>query len=93
MNYIVVIGITEDVARNQAAEKSGYAPSTIGRLSLVIDQRSNSRQDAYVFETSNDVASHQMYAKAKLFDAFDLENDTISDGPILMFGPEVTVGG
>lgn len=93
MNYIVVIGITEDVARNQAAEKSGYAPATIGRLSLVIDQRSNSRQDAYVFETSNEVANHSLYAKAKLFDAFDLENDTISDGPILMFGPEVTVGG
>ncbi len=93
MNYIVVVGMTEDVARKQASEKSGYVPSTIGRLSMVIDQRSNSRQDAYVFETSNDVASHPMYAKAKLFDAFDLENDTISDGPILMFGPEVTVGG
>jgi hypothetical protein len=93
MNYIAVVGITEDVARKQASEKSCYEPSTIGRLSLVIDQRSNSRQDAYVFETSNDVASHPMYAKAKLFDAFDLENDTISDGPILMFGPEVTVGG
>lgn len=67
----------------------GDSPSCLSRKIL----RSNSRQDAYVFETSNHVANHSLYAKAKLFDAFDLKNDTTSDGPILMFGPEVTVGG
>lgn len=93
MNYIVVVGITEDVARKQAAAKSGYEPSTIGRLFQVSDQGSNSRQDAYVFETSNDVTSHSLYAKARLSDAFKLEQNRFSDGPVLLFGPEVTAGG
>ncbi|MFE0018394.1 hypothetical protein ACFWXH_26365 [Mesorhizobium sp. NPDC059054] len=93
MNYIAVVGVTEEVARSQAAEKSGYEPSTIGRLAHIVDQRSNSRQDAYVFETSNDVTSHSMYVVANLSDAFDLRGAIIEDGPILRFGPELTVGG
>jgi hypothetical protein len=93
VNYIAVVGVTEDVARRQATEKSGYPSSTIGRLSLIIDQRSDSRQDAYIFETSNHVANHPQYAKAKLSEAFGLQRNSIDDGPILIFGPEVTVGG
>jgi len=93
MNYVSVAAVTEEVARGQAAEKSGYAPQTIGRMVLAIGRRGNSRQDAYVFETSNDVTAHPRYARARLSEAFDLATPELDDGPVLLFGPEVTVGG
>lgn len=93
MNYISAMAVTEGLAREQAAQKSGYAPDTIGRMVLLIDQRSNSRQDAYIFETANDVTKHPHYAKAKLSDVVDLTALDVDDGAVLLFGPEVTVGG
>ena len=93
MNVISVMAVTEEIAREQAATKTGYAPETVGRVALVISEGNSSRQNAFIFETTNDVTKHRLYAKAKLFDAFDLSNKAVNDGPVLLFGPEVTVGG
>ncbi|MBE1205942.1 hypothetical protein [Aminobacter carboxidus] len=93
MNFVSVIAVTEEVARKEASTKTGYAPETIGRVSLVIDEGNNSRQIAFVFETSQDVTRHPLYAKATLAEALDLAGKGVSDGPVLQFGPEVTVGG
>jgi hypothetical protein len=93
MNFISVMAVTEKVAREQALTKSGYAPQTIGRVFLVIDEGNNSRQDVFIFETAHDVTKHPLYAKAMLSQAFDLTEKALSDGPVLQFGAEVTVGG
>ncbi|WP_442580574.1 hypothetical protein ACSBOB_00785 [Mesorhizobium sp. ASY16-5R] len=92
MNFISVMAITEAIAREQAAAQTGYDPHTIGPLATVIDQGTNSRQRAFVFETANDVDKHPLFAKALLSDAIGA---TVieADGPVLVFGPEVTVGG
>lgn len=93
MNYISVMAVTEDVARSQAAEKTGYDPSTIGMLALVVNHHNNSRQYAHIFETSNDVTKHPHYVQATLHDALGAAGSELTDGDILVFGPEVTVGG
>jgi hypothetical protein len=93
MNFISVIAVTERVARNQASVISGYDPETIGRTSIVFNEGKNSRQIAFIFETDNDVAKHPLYAKARLSEVFDLKGRVVEDGPVLQFGPEVTVGG
>ncbi|NGN45341.1 hypothetical protein G6N74_30320 [Mesorhizobium sp. CGMCC 1.15528] len=68
-------------------------PQTIGRVFLVIDEGNNSRQDVFIFETAHDVTKHPLYAKAMLSQAFGLTEKALSDGPVLQFGAEVTVGG
>ena len=93
MNFISVMAVTEEVARQQASTKTGYAPETIGRVFLAIKEDNNSRQIAFIFETNHDVTKHQLYAKATLAKAFDLTEKGVNDGPLLQFGPEVTVGG
>lgn len=93
MNYISVMAVTEDLAREQAAIKTGYAPETIGRVILVIDEGDNSRQRGFVFQTMNDVTEHLLYVRAKLSDACDVPGKKVNDGPMLMFGREVTAGG
>jgi hypothetical protein len=93
MNFISVMAVTEEIAREQASTKTGYAPETVGRVALVIDESNSSRQKAFIFETTNDVTKHPLYAKARLFDAFRLTKRTVNDGPVLLFGPEVTAGG
>lgn len=92
MNFISVMAITEVIAREQAAIRTGYEPDTIGAVIIVVDQGTNSRQKAYVFETTNDVTKHPLFAKAKLSDTIDVTAPG-ADGPVLSFGPEVTVGG
>ncbi|MBB6470299.1 hypothetical protein HNQ96_006196 [Aminobacter lissarensis] len=84
---------TEEVAREQASIKTGYSPETIGRVSLISDEGNNSRQVAFIFETSHDVTEHPLYAKARFSEVFDLAGKGVSDGPLLQFGREVTVGG
>lgn len=93
VNFICVMAVTEEVAREQASKQSGYSPGTIGRLSLVVEEGSSSRQNAYVFETSHDVTKHPRYAKVRLSEYFDLTGKRLNDGPVLHFGREVTVGG
>ncbi len=93
MNYISVMAVTEEVARDQAAEKTGYDPATIGSLVLVVNHHNNSRQNAYIFETSNDVTKHPLYVRATLHTVFDPASRGLDDGDVLSFGPEVTVGG
>ena len=44
MNFISVMSVTEEIAREQASTKTGYAPETIGRVALVIEQSNSSRQ-------------------------------------------------
>ena len=91
MNFISVMAVTEEVAREQASNQTGYAPETIGCVSLVVEEADSSRQNAYVFETSQDVTTHPRYADAKLSESLDLKG--LNDGPVLQFGREVTVGG
>ena len=79
--------------REQAVAKTGYEPEAIGLLLHTLDQPNNSRQKAYVFETANDVRKHPGYAHSKLSDICDLAAVGAEDGPVLVFGPEVTVGG
>ena len=97
MDYISVMGVTELVARERIIADAGYPPATIGRVVLVADSGDNSRQKAFVFETSNDVTRHANFAKARLSDTYDLRAlqhiDDLKDGPLLVYGPEVTVGG
>ncbi|MFU0505806.1 hypothetical protein [Pseudaminobacter sp. NGMCC 1.201702] len=93
MNFISVMAVTEEIAREQAATKTGYAADTIGRVALVIDQSNSSRQKAFIFETTNDITKHPLYAKGRLSDVFDLTMQAVNDGPVLLFGPEVTAGG
>lgn len=93
MNYISVMAVTRDVARSQAAEKTGYDPFTIGMLALVVSHHNNSRQYAHIFETSNDVTKHPHYVQTKLHDALGAAASELTDGDVLVFGPEVTVGG
>lgn len=93
MNFISVIAPTEEVARAQATALSGYASDSISEAHIVAEVHNNSRQDAYIFETSHDVTKHPLYARALLSEVFDLCGEGVSDGPILQFGPEVTVGG
>lgn len=93
MNFISVMAPTEEVAREQASTKTGYAPHTIRRMSLLFEQDNSSRQNAFIFETDNDVTIHPLYAKARLAQLFDLAGTGMKDGPVLRFGPEVTVGG
>lgn len=93
MNYISVMAVTEDVARSQAAEKTGYDPATIGALVLVVNHHNNSRQYAHIFETANDVTKHPLYVRARLHVAFGPAVSALEDGEVLSFGPEVTAGG
>ncbi len=97
MDYISVMGVTELVARERILADAGYTPATIGRVVLIADSGDNSRQKTFVFETSNDVTLHPDYAKARLSDTYDLSTlqhaDGVEDGPVLVYGPEVTVGG
>jgi len=93
MNFVSVMAANEEVAREQASAKTGYAPETVGRMLLVVDEGNNSRQHAFIFETTHDVTKHPLYAKARLSQAFDVTGKMINDGPVLRFGPEVTVGG
>ncbi len=92
MNFISVMAITEEIARDQAIMRTGYEPHTIGALVVVVDQHTSSRQKAFVFETTNDVTGHQLFARAKLSDTIDLPASR-RDGPVLAFGPELTAGG
>lgn len=92
MYFISVMAITEAVARDQAAVKAGYERGTIGQVVTVVDQGTNSRQKAYVFATTNDVTRHPLFAGARLSDTVDTSS-LETDGPVLAFGPEVTVGG
>ncbi|MEQ1956412.1 hypothetical protein [Mesorhizobium sp. CN2-181] len=92
MNFISVMAITEAIAREQAVIQTGYDPDTIGPLAIVVDQRTSSRQKAFVFETANDVTNHPLFANARLSDTVDAPR-LEADGPVLNFGPEVTVGG
>lgn len=93
MNYISVLAVDEERARERAADETGYAPEAIGWLALAAERGNNSRQNAFVFETLNDVTRHPLYIEGTLSEAFDLTGHTIEDGPVLRFGPEVTVGG
>lgn len=93
MHFICVMAVTEELAREQASQQSGYSPITIGRLSLVVDEGDNSRQNTYIFETIHDVTEHPRYAKARLSEVFDLSGKGQNDGPVLQFGRDVTVGG
>jgi hypothetical protein len=93
MNFIAVTAVTDEVAREQAAAKSGYAPESIGALVRVIDDGDNSRQRVFIFKTTNDVTVHMHYAKARLSDAFQPTGHATNDGPVLLFGPEITAGG
>ncbi|QOF75466.1 hypothetical protein IG197_34385 (plasmid) [Aminobacter sp. SR38] len=93
MNFISVMAPTEEVAREQASTKTGYDPDTIGRMSHIFEQGNNSRQNTFIFETDNDVTKHPLYAKATLAQVYDLTGTAMNDGPVLRFGPEVTVGG
>ena len=93
MNYISVMAVTEEVAREQASTKTGYAPETIGGVFLVLDEGNSSRQNAFIFETTHDVTKHPLYVRARLSEAFDLTGKEVDDGPVLQFGPEVTAGG
>ncbi len=93
MNYISVMAVTEEVARSQAADKTGYDPATIGALAFVVNHHNNSRQYAHIFETSNDVTKHPLYVRARLHVVFEVAGSDLEDGDVLSFGPEVTVGG
>ena len=93
MNFISVMAVTEEIAREQASTKTGYAPETVGHVVVIVDQGTSSRQKAFIFETTNDVSKHPLYAKARLFEAFDVTEKEVNNGPVLLFGPEVTVGG
>ena len=91
MNFISVMAVTEEVARERASNQTGYAPETIGCVSLVVEEDDNSRQHLYIFETSQDVTTHPSYAEATLSEFVDLNG--LNDGPVLQIGREVTVGG
>lgn len=93
MNYISVMAATEDLARAEAAEKTGYHLATIGALVHVVNHHENSRQYAHIFETSHDVTKHPLYVRAKLHDAFRLGARQLEDGHLLSFGPAITAGG
>lgn len=93
MNFISIMAVTHEVARAQAISQTGYAPDTFGPAVFTADQGNNSRQQEYVFETGNDVTKHPLYVHAMLSDNHDLAKLDVHDGPLLMFGPEVTVGG
>ena len=93
MNYISVMAVTEERAREKAVASTGYSRESIGPVVTVIDEGDNLRQRLYIFETSNDVTEHPQYTKAKLSSALHFVEPTVEDGPVLMFGPEITVGG
>ena len=92
MHFISVMAVTEPVARERIAAEAGYDPATIETLVHVAALEDNSRQHRFVFQTTNDVTQHPHYAKATLLDVLqDIED--VEDGPVLVYGPEVTVGG
>jgi hypothetical protein len=97
MHFISSTAVTETLARHRIASETGYRADTIGRIVHIGDEADNSRQKAFVFETVNDVTRHEDYAKARLSDNYDLsilrEACDLEDGPVLIYGPEVTVGG
>jgi hypothetical protein len=93
MYFISVIAITEQVAREQAYAMTGYPLETVGRTAFVFKRGNNSRQNAFIFETPHDVTKHPLYVEAWLSEVFDLTGTVVEDGPVLQFGPEVTVGG
>jgi len=97
MDFISVMAVTEAVARERVMIETGYEPGAIGRLLHVAPSGDNSRQNGYLFETDQDVTKHPHYAKARLFDTYELRlfghTDYVEDGPMLVYGPEVTVGG
>ncbi len=91
MHFISIITMTEPVAREIIAEKSGYKPRSIGRLVRVINDTESVGQKVFVFETSNDVTRHPHYTKARLSDRY--MSAAAKDGPLLSYEPDVTVGG
>lgn len=93
MDFISVMAVTEAVARRRIVTEAGYAHDTVGRLVYVEPSGDDSRQNSYLFETSNDVTRHPHYAKARLSESHDLRLLGVDDGPVLVYGPEVTVGG
>jgi len=97
MHFISAAAVTESIARERIATEAGYSADTIRRLVHMARKLDNSRQTTFVFETANDVTRHPDYAKANLSDICDLEtlrqSDNVKDGPVLVYGPEVTVGG
>jgi len=93
MDFISVMAVTEAVARRRIVTEAGYGHDTVGRLVYVEPSGDNSRQNSYLFETSNDVTRHPHYAKARLSESHDLGLLGVDDGPVLVYGPEVTVGG
>jgi hypothetical protein len=90
MNYIAISAPVEAVAREFATSKAGYRADSIGRLVHVHSDRDSSRQKDFVFETSNDVTRHPDFVKATLSDRYEID---AGDGPILVYGPDVTAGG
>lgn len=93
MNFISVMAVDFEVAQKAAVLNTGYGADTIGPVVHVAEDGNNSRQNAYVFQTSNDVTQHPLYVDAKLSDSFMLSEIGVEDGPVLIFGPEITVGG
>lgn len=92
MNFISVMAITEAVARERAVLETGYQANTIGPVVLVVDEDNNSRQKAHIFQTAHDVTTHAQFTNTRLSDIAEPMADEL-DGPVLVFGPEVTVGG
>jgi len=92
MNFISVMAITEAVARERAVFETGYEANTIGPVVLVVDEENNSRQKAHIFQTANDVTTHALFTNTRLSDVAESIAADL-DGPVLVFGPEVTVGG
>lgn len=90
MNYIALAAPIEAVAREFATSKAGYRSETVGRLVHVQTPGDSSRQSDFVFETSNDVTRHPDFARAMLSDRYDIAAE---DGPVLVYGPDVTAGG
>lgn len=93
-NYVAVAAATAGLARSLAAEQSGYSAAAIGQLVCQAGVGvKNSRQTIYVFATSHDVTTHPSYVPSMLIETFAISDAGIKDGPVLQFGPEVTVGG
>lgn len=92
MNYIIIDAVTQAMARERAVKETGYDPAAIGQMVQIAGSCDNSRQKTFVFETSNDVTVHPDYTKTRLFDRLQ-PIEGVDDGPTLVYGREVTVGG
>lgn len=91
MYFISTMAPTEQAARERAAADTGYPIRDIGEIAHVRDNDGSSRQKTFIFVTSNDVTAHPLYANQTL--SQHLQDAVTIDGPVLVFGPELTAGG